>query len=221
MYPEYNTVHIPEGYGKIRFSRTEIKHILIGVTALTMAFTIVLNPDLAFKLRMSYMATIPLTLGVAAFVVLAGFLLHELGHKFVAQRYGAWAEFRMYPLGLVMAVMMSFFGFLFAAPGAVYIAGRVTKRQNGLISMAGPIVNLAIGGIFLAAWLIFPIGGTATGYVIQLIAVMSLFLGGFNLIPIPPLDGYKIAIWNIPVYVAMVAATGVCLLLGWGIISIG
>jgi Zn-dependent protease len=50
---------------------------------------------------------------------------------------------------------------------------------------------------------------------------MSLFLAGFNLIPIPPLDGYKVAIWNIPVYIAMVAATGFGLLLGWGMISIG
>ncbi len=221
MFPEYNTVYIPEGYGKIRFGRVEIKHILIGVAALTLAFTLVLNQDMAWALDLTYMAAIPLTLGVSAFVVLAGFLLHELGHKFVAQRYGAWAEFRMYPLGLVMAVMMAFFGFLFAAPGAVYIAGRVTKRQNGLISLAGPIVNLAIGGIFLAIWLIFPIGGTAIGYIIQMIAILSLFLAGFNLIPVPPLDGYKIATWNIPVYIAMVAATGFCLLLGWGYITIG
>jgi len=219
MFPDHNTIYIPEGYGKIRFSRVEIKHILIGVAALTLAFTIVLNSDLAFNLNMSYMATIPITLGVSAFVVLAGFLLHELGHKFVAQRYGAWAEFRMYPLGLMLAIMMSFLGFLFAAPGAVYIAGRVTKRQNGLISLAGPIVNLAIGGTFLAASLLFPLG--AVGYVLSLIAVMSLFLAGFNLIPIPPLDGYKIAIWNIPIYVGMVAATGFGLLLGWGYITIG
>jgi Zn-dependent protease len=218
MFPDHNTVYIPEGYGKIRFSRVEIKHILIGVAALTLAFTIVLNSDLAFNLNMSYMATIPITLGVSAFVVLAGFLLHELGHKFVAQRYGAWAEFRMYPLGLLLAIMMSFLGFLFAAPGAVYIAGRVTKKQNGLISLAGPIVNLAIGGTFLAASLLFPLG--AVGYVLSLIAIMSLFLAGFNLIPIPPLDGYKIAVWNIPIYVGMVAATGFGLLLGWGIITI-
>jgi Zn-dependent protease len=218
MNSEYNTVYIPEGYGKIRFSRVEIKHILIGVAALTLAFTIVLNQDLATALKQSYNATLPLTLGVAAFVVLAGFLLHELGHKFVAQRYGAWAEFRMFPMGLLLAVMMSFFGFLFAAPGAVYIAGRVTKKQNGLISLAGPIVNLAIGGIFLTAWLFFPFG--ATGMVLNLIAVMSLFLCGFNLIPMPPLDGYKIATWNIPVYVAMVAGTGVSLMLGWGMIKI-
>jgi Zn-dependent protease len=218
MYPEYNTVNIPEGYGKIRFSRVEIKHILIGVAALTLAFTMVLNQDLATAMKVSYMSALPLTLGVSAFVVLAGFLLHELGHKFVAQRYGAWAEFRMYPLGLLLAVMMSFMGFLFAAPGAVYIAGKVTKRQNGLISLAGPIVNLAIGGIFLAAWLIFPFG--VTGMVLNLIAVMSLFLAGFNLIPIPPLDGYKIAIWNIPAYVGMVMVTGIFLMLGWGMISI-
>ena len=79
MFPDYNTVYIPEGYGKIRFSRVEIKHILIGVAALTLAFTIVLNSDLAFNLNMSYMATIPITLGVSAFVVLAGFLLMGFG----------------------------------------------------------------------------------------------------------------------------------------------
>jgi Zn-dependent protease len=220
MYPEYNTVYVPEGYGKIRFSRTEINHILIGVAALTLAFTIVLNPGLAHDLHFKNANdAIPLTLGVSAFVVLAGFLLHELGHKFVAQRYGAWAEFRVYPLGLMLAVIMSFLGVLFAAPGAVYIAGRVTKKQNGLISLAGPIVNLAIGGIFLIASLMLPLGDTRT--VLSLIAVMSLFLAGFNLIPIPPLDGYKVAIWNIPVYIAMVAATGFGLLLGWGMISIG
>ena len=218
MYPEYNTVYVPEGYGKIRFSRVELKHILIGVAALTLAFTIYLNPGLASSLKVSYMVALPLTLGVSALVVLAGFLFHELGHKFVAQRYGAWAEFRMYPLGLMLAIMMSFLGVLFAAPGAVYIAGRVTKKQNGLISLAGPIVNLAIGGLFLAAWLSFPYG--TTGLILNLVAVMSLFLGGFNLIPIPPLDGYKIAIWSIPVYLVMVAATGASLLLVMGFIAL-
>lgn len=221
MYSDYNTVYVPEGYGKIRFSRVEIKHILIGVAALTLAFTVVLNPGLAYNLHYKDANdALPITLGVSAFVVLAGFLLHELGHKFVAQRYGAWAEFRVYPLGLILAVMMSFLGVLFAAPGAVYISGRVTKKQNGLISLAGPIVNLAIGGAFLMAWLFFPIAGTATGYVVQLIAVVSLFLAGFNLIPISPLDGYKVAVWNIPIYVAMVAVTGFGLLLGWGILTI-
>jgi Zn-dependent protease len=218
MYPEYNTVYVPEGYGKIRFSRVELQHILIGVAALTLAFTIYLNPGLASALKVSYMMALPLTLGVSALVVLAGFLFHELGHKFVAQRYGAWAEFRMYPLGLILAVMMSFLGVLFAAPGAVYIAGRVTKKQNGLISLAGPIVNLAIGGLFLAAWLAYPFG--TTGLILNLVAVMSLFLGGFNLIPIPPLDGYKIAIWSIPVYLMMVVATGASLLLVMGFINL-
>jgi Zn-dependent protease len=218
MYPEYNTVYVPEGYGKIRFSRVELQHILIGVAALTLAFTIYLNPGLASSLNVSYLVALPLTLGVSALVVLAGFLFHELGHKFVAQRYGAWAEFRMYPLGLILAVMMSFLGVLFAAPGAVYIAGRVTKKQNGLISLAGPIVNLAIGGLFLVAWLAYPFG--TTGLILNLVAVMSLFLGGFNLIPIPPLDGYKIAIWSIPVYLMMVAATGASLLLVMGFITL-
>jgi Zn-dependent protease len=70
--------------------------------------------------------------------------------------------------------------------------------------------------LFLAAWLAYPYG--MTGLILNLVAVMSLFLGGFNLIPIPPLDGYKIAIWSIPVYLVMVAAIGASLLLVMGYI---
>ena len=47
---------------------------------------------------------------ISLVAVSTGFLMHELMHKFVAQRYGAWAEFRVFPLGLMMAILFSFFG---------------------------------------------------------------------------------------------------------------
>lgn len=142
-------------------------------------------------------------------IVSVCFLLHELGHKFAAQKYGAWAEYRMFPQGLLLCLLLSIVGFLFAAPGAVMINGYINKKQNGIISMAGPIVNLILGALFIIL-LFFTTGRLHS--IIYLLAHFNVFLALFNLIPIPPLDGSKILKWNIPVYIAMVAA-GVAMLI--------
>ena len=81
---------------------------------------------------------------VSAFTVGVGFLFHELGHKFLAQKYGCWAEFRANNFMLMMALIFSFFGFIFAAPGGVFIKGHITKRKNAYISMIGPIINIGL-----------------------------------------------------------------------------
>ncbi|MDI6855821.1 MAG: site-2 protease family protein, partial [Candidatus Thermoplasmatota archaeon] len=84
---------------------------------------------------------------IALLAVATGFLLHELMHKLVAQKYGCWAEYRAFPFGLVLALLMSAAGFVFAAPGAVYIMGSITKKENGKISLAGPLINIVIGAV--------------------------------------------------------------------------
>ena len=148
---------------------------------------------------------------------MTGFLLHELGHKFVAQRYGAWAEYRMYPMGLLMALVFSFLGFLFAAPGAVYIQGRISRKQNGLISLAGPLTNILFGTSFIVLWLAFPSLGLWSS-AFNWVGVLSLFLAGFNLIPLGPLDGKKVFNWSPTTWVLAVIATAIPLMIGWGII---
>ena len=41
--------------------------------------------------------------------------------------------------GVLVAALL---GIVFMAPGAVMVAGLVTRRQNGHIAVAGPLVNL-------------------------------------------------------------------------------
>lgn len=198
------------GFGRSRSSRAEVRDILIAMLFLTAAFFMIFHTDGTFSSD-STINTIS-WIGVALVIVVSGFMLHELAHKAVAQRYGAWAEFRMYFPGLVLALIMSFFGFLFAAPGAVYIEGRITEEQNGKISMAGPIVNLAFGAVAMVAWLM------TTGNVSMiffLFAYINVFLGFFNLLPIPPLDGSKIWKWNPFVYAAMFTGAIAMLALLW------
>ena len=199
---------INTNYGMPVFSKIELRDIAIAIAVLTAAMTIIFSRSARFTdntaLNTVYWAIISLL------IVILSFMLHELGHKFTAQKFGAWSEFRMYPVGLVLCIIMSLFGFLFAAPGAVYIRGYITDEMNGKISMAGPIVNIVISAVSLAVCLIIHTGISA--YILFMLAYMNAFLALFNLLPIPPLDGSKIYKWNIGIYIAMLAAAGALLL---------
>lgn len=182
-----------------KFTKTEAKHLAAAVAVLTMAFAVALSGGALGFLSLSGMA---MASAVALSLVAVGvaFVTHEMAHKAVAQAYGCWAEFRCWTLGLVLAVVTCIFGAMFAAPGAVYITGALTREQNGKVSAAGPAVNMALGAGFLCV-------GLGTGGLVasaaMFISMINLVLAGFNLIPIYPLDGSKIVKWSIPIYALM------------------
>lgn len=180
---------------KLKFSGAELVHILAAILVLAAAFTVMLSRS--SHLHDNPTANIIMLFGVSLILVTCSFLLHELGHKYMAQKYGAWSEFRAYPFGLLFALLCSFMGFLFAAPGAVYISGNINNEENGKISMAGPAVNFVIAAIAIA--ICFVTSGV-TQDIVYLLAYLNAFLGLFNLIPIPPFDGSKIVRWSIPYY---------------------
>ncbi|KQM12698.1 hypothetical protein AOA80_00605 [Methanomassiliicoccales archaeon RumEn M1] len=200
---DYGVINVPRNYGRISFSRTEVRNILIAVGALTIAFTITFLGGLAGLTRAN-LPTALYALVVSFIAVLSGFMLHELGHKFTAQRAGAWAEFRAQPSGLLMGIFFSFLGFIFALPGAVYIQGMISRKQNGLISLAGPAINLALGAAFVALYLVTGSGLLSTAFYI--IGSVNFLLAAFNLLPIPPLDGSKVLRWSVPAYVVTFGA---------------
>ena len=203
------TIWINPGYGQKGFSRIELRDIAISVGVLALAFTLIYA-----RVNTSYFSDNIVINNIIWFltslvIVSVCFLLHEFGHKFVAQRYDAWAEYRMFPRGLLLCLLLSIFGVLFAAPGAVMISGYIDDERNGKISMAGPFVNLVLGVIFIVTMTLT----TGRLYaIVGLLAHFNVFLALFNLIPIPPLDGSKILKWNVPVYIVMVAV-GVALLI--------
>lgn len=175
----------------------EFSHIVISVATISFAFAVAransleVTPEFA-----SVFATIMVTVGL-------GFVLHELAHKYVAERYGAFAQYRAWTLGLVAAVFMAVaFGFVFAAPGAVYIyGGRLSKEKNGKIALAGPLTNYALALIFLLFAFAVP-SHASIGF---LGAGVNVFLAGFNLLPIHPLDGGKVFDWNKLAWAASIA----------------
>jgi len=150
-------------------------------------------------------------------IIGTGFLGHELAHKFTAQRYGAWAEFKLWTIGAIMALVFAFIPpgtFVFAAPGAVYIASRssyigdvMDRKTNGIISLMGPVVNIAAAGIFGLAYTVLSYlhaTFTIAGFNPFTWAVfINLWLASFNMIPFFILDGQKILNWNKIVWAAI------------------
>src|SRR2546427_11237006 len=94
-------------------------------------------------------------------VIGTGFIGHELAHKFVAQRFGCWAEFKLWTVGAVMAVLFAFVppgNLVFAAPGAVYIASRssyfgegIDRKADGVIFPVGLLGYIGAGGLLWLA----------------------------------------------------------------------
>ena len=198
----------------VRFSATEIRQLLVAILALSGAFTV-----LFVRYDPIYLQE-PIILlflfGVSLLSVGTGVGLHEIMHKIIAQRYGLWAEFRYDLRGLALAFVFAFVGFIFGAPGATWISGMVTQEQNGRISAAGPVTNIVLGTAFLAAWIATPVGSAASGllsFALSEVAIVNVVLGGFNLIPIMPLDGAKVWHWNKGAWVALVGITVVLLLM--------
>jgi len=186
-------------------SEREIADIIKAWLAVSAAFAILLTQADIPLFADGFWRSFNVNLIISSLTVGIGFLLHEIAHKIVAQKYGCSAEFRSFDSMLILAVAMSFTGFLFAAPGAVMIQGRVSNSRNGKISAAGPLVNIALALMFL----MFILAGLATagifGNIIKYGFIVNSWLALFNLIPVWNFDGAKVFRWNKAYYFGITA----------------
>lgn len=198
-----------------QFAPGELRSILIAWIVLSVAISITYLEGL-------FSGTGSLTPIVAAFVAVAtAFVFHEMGHKFVAIGRGYVAHFQIWLWGIALTLItaIAFQGaFIFGAPGAVYIVPAAaayygyysTQRQRNpqrdelAISAAGPGLNLAFA-LFFVIILAFTTFNKSS-LVSQIAAdglSLNVGLGAFNMLPIPPIDGYKIFRSNIIVGIAI------------------
>ena len=134
---------------------------------------------------------------------------HELSHGYAAYRLGdntakARGRLTLNPLkhldvmGLLM-LMVFHVGWAKPVPVNMYNF-RNPKKGMALTALAGPVSNFLITLVFMFlfgfAYSFVTFHYTKAGYyllqMLQLTAYISLGLGLFNLIPIPPLDGSKV-----------------------------
>ncbi len=143
--------------------------------------------------------------------------LHEFAHAWVAYQLGDSSardqgRLTLHPLAhadmvgtLLLPTVCIYYGLPFfgwAKPVPVDVRNfKHPRRDMALVAAAGPASNLllagiaalVLGGAVRTEWVVF---GSDLSSIVQVLALVSiqvnLFLAVFNLLPIPPLDGFNI-----------------------------
>lgn len=163
---------------------------------------------------MSLFGSIDLTRAFEIIVILLISIdIHELAHAIVADRLGDPTPRRLGEISLNPFVHMDQVGILLllftsiSQYGFTYGRTHITptnlkfgpQRGNALVAIAGPLSNLALGaviGIALAAYLRNNPTLDQNAYNVANFLLLALSLNVllfvFNLLPIPPLDGFSV-----------------------------
>lgn len=191
----------------MRFTEQEIKDLVISAIVIGFIFAWV---ERGYFARVNFFNIFVIML----IAVGTAFIFHELSHKYVAQRYGCIAYYRMWETGLILAFFLAVtIGVIFAAPGAVYIHPlyySVSRRESAYIAMAGPLANIALAFIFLP---LKALGG-ALGLLGYIGFMINSWLALFNLLPFPPLDGSKIIAWDVKAWAALALFAFILMVIG-------
>ena len=169
-------------------SPKELKHISI---AALMVIGIGFSIGLYTNLGAGYTVWTIDMMALFSVCILSSFLVHELAHKFTAQKRGLWAEFRLTMGGALLTLISVFLpAFKVIAPGAMMISGTSDRRGILKIAIAGPITNIIFATVFYAV--AFTLPWTNYSYIFMVIGFINSFMAVFNLIPFGVFDGYKI-----------------------------
>lgn len=136
-------------------------------------------------------------------ILLVGFPVHELAHAWVAYRLGDDTAQRMGrltlnplkhldPLGSIM-LLVSFIGWAKPVPVNEYNL-RHGRLGGVLVSAAGPASNILMALLVAIPWRM-GVFGNLPPVAIQILgtfAVVNIALFLFNLIPLAPLDGFRV-----------------------------
>lgn len=152
---------------------------------------------------MYFLQNILQTLPAMIVTLLISFTVHEYAHAYAAYRYGDPTAKNMGRLTLnpiphidpLGAIMLVLFGFGWAKPVPVnYNNLRRSKRAEAVVSLVGPLSNLIlafIGIVVLQLLVAVGIGESLNGF-FGIFIWTNIVLCLFNLIPLPPLDGFHI-----------------------------
>ena len=171
----------------------------------------------------------PISLLIILVIEIGSLLLvlsvHEAAHAYVALKLGDQTaklagRLTLNPLAHIdpiggLAILLIGFGWGKPVPVNPYNL-RSPRQGMMLISLAGPASNFLMAGL-LAILFHFLGGLPLLGLILQHLTQLTLLLGVFNLIPISPLDGFKVVSGLLPYNLAIdweqLAPWGIFLLL--------
>jgi Zn-dependent protease len=143
-------------------------------------------------------------------ILLIALPIHELAHAFTAYRLGDvtsrdYGRLSLNPLDHldpIGALLILVYGFGWAKPVPVNPYGLYRSRNAtigfALVAAAGPLSNLFLAALFAIPVRLHLVPGSFLTYLTTYFVVINIALAVFNLIPIPPLDGSRIAVAVLP-----------------------
>ncbi|MFP3201461.1 MAG: peptidase M50 [Sulfolobus sp.] len=138
---------------------------------------------------------------------------HEIAHRQSARNYGCASRFVLSFKGFLLTLLINLIssitgiGFVVFASGYTAIMcrfGLLSQDLEGKTALAGPVTNLAIALISIIVVNSVPLPPLAQIFLLELFSFNS-WVAFFNLIPVPPLDGFKVFRWNRMVWLVAVA----------------
>lgn len=146
--------------------------------------------------------------GIAVALVV-GITFHEFSHAFIADQLGdhrprALGRVSLNPVAHIdpigaLVFVLAGFGWGKPVPVNVY-ALRPGRIGMAFVAGGGPIANVAVAAVAAVVHRVLEMAGVG-GFVLDVafwIVLFNLLLAFFNLLPIPPLDGYNIALAFLP-----------------------
>ncbi|SDY13746.1 Zn-dependent protease (includes SpoIVFB) [Thermoactinomyces sp. DSM 45892] len=140
----------------------------------------------------------------ALFAIILAFTIHEFAHAYVAYKFGDPTAYQQGRVTLNPVAHLDLFGFILIILAGIGWAKPVpvnryyfkNPRLAGvLVSLAGPLSNLLLA--FLCIPLLHIAIQSGLGYkgiveLLLMIIQINIVLFIFNLVPLPPLDGYRV-----------------------------
>ena len=143
--------------------------------------------------------------------LIAGITFHEFSHALVADQLG---DHRPRALGRVSlnpvrhfepigAVMFLIAGFGWGKPVPIN-AATLSPQRTGLtlVAVAGPMANFVLAAVVAVLYRALQLAGLLDAHlprdIIANVVFFNVALGIFNLLPIPPLDGYNVLVPLLP-----------------------
>ena len=148
----------------------------------------------------------PLTFFIIALLLIIVISIHEFAHAFVADRLGdptpkLAGRLTLHPLAHldpIGTLLILFAGFGWGKPVPFDPFNlRNPNKDSALISLAGPLSNITmaiIGALVFRfmEWVPFILFGPVIVEIVSTFIYFNVLLAVFNLIPIHPLDGFKV-----------------------------